>query len=88
MFDIEKNLKNILSELKIDFGMFGIKSELEAEGADFEDILYLKKLSDEVKTNLIVKIGGCEAINDLIQLKQIQFFVNNLEEIMQKLNNI
>ena len=25
---------------------------------------------------------------DLIQLKQIQFFVNNLEEIMQKLNNI
>ena len=70
MSELIDKIKNSLIELKSDYGMLGIKSELETEGADFEDIRILKSLADSIGTDLVVKIGGCEAVNDLIQLKQ------------------
>jgi 4-hydroxy-2-oxoheptanedioate aldolase len=63
-----KSQVNLLKQLKIlkkNFGLVGIKVETEAEGASHEDIKYLLYLSRIAQTKIFVKIGGCEANNDI-----------------------
>ena len=42
-----------------------IKQSLEDEGASFQDISLMRKISKKLKLKLNVKIGGCEAKNDI-----------------------
>ena len=55
-----KQIKN----LKI-FGAVAIKQSLEDEGASFEEVIFAKKISKKNNLKLNVKIGGCEAKNDI-----------------------
>ena len=57
-------LINILNQLK-NFGACGIKTSFEDEGANFKDILVLRKLCNDLDIKLIIKIGGAEAITDI-----------------------
>ena len=52
--------------------MTGIKQSLEDEGASFNDIKIMKKITSAAKVDLNVKIGGCEAKNDIFFRKKIK----------------
>ena len=52
--------------------MTGIKQSLEDEGASFNDIKIMKKITSVAKVDLNVKIGGCEAKNDIFICKKIK----------------
>ena len=52
--------------------MTGIKQSLEDEGASFNDIKIMKKITSAAKVDLNVKIGGCEAKNDIFFCKKIK----------------
>lgn len=63
-----KSEVNLLKSLKIlvkTFKIEGIKSEFEAEGSNCENIYKLKSFTNLIGTELHVKIGGVEAINDI-----------------------
>lgn len=68
---MENQLLKILKELKKEFNIAAIKTEFESEGAVVEEVLLQKEISTNSETDLVVKIGGCEAINDLYTIKQI-----------------
>ena len=61
----ENSLFKSLKKLKKSFKIEGIKSEFEAEGSNNENIIKLRSLANLVGTQLHVKIGGVEAINDI-----------------------
>ena len=65
-----KNLLNQLQKIKR-LGVIGIKQSLEDEGSSFEDLKIIKVLTKKKALKLNVKIGGCEAKNDI-------FFCTNL----------
>lgn len=53
------------------FGFFGLKRSFEDEGASLEVIKKTKILARNNKLKISLKIGGCEAITDLINAKNI-----------------
>ena len=55
---------NQLKELK-KLGATGIKQSLEDEGAGFNEIILMRKITKQVGLKLNIKIGGCEAKNDI-----------------------
>ena len=64
MLGILKNLKAL--------GVTGVKQSLEDEGSSFEDIVYMREITKKAKVKLNVKIGGCEANNDINFCKNIK----------------
>jgi hypothetical protein len=97
---IENQLKNQLKKLQEEFGIIGIKAEFEAEGSSYDDILRLRNLTTQNNLSLHVKIGGVEAIRDIIDCLEIgvdgiigpmvessfgaKKFVNSLEKLEVK----
>lgn len=71
MHSLEKKVLNILTDLKENHNILGIKAEFEDEGASLEEIFLLKNLARKVNLELTVKIGGCGALNDANQTKNI-----------------
>ena len=67
-------MKKIIIELKKlkKFGMIAVKQSLEDEGATFKDIELMRKITLKAGINLNVKIGGCEAKNDIYFCKLIR----------------
>jgi 4-hydroxy-2-oxoheptanedioate aldolase len=68
---IESQLKDQLKKLQEEFGVIGIKAEFEAEGSSYDDILRLRNLTTQNNLLLHVKIGGVEAIRDIIDCLEI-----------------
>lgn len=64
-------LIELLYDLKQNHHILGLKAEFEDEGASFEEVAELKKLTQEVNLNLTVKISGCGALNDINQVKTL-----------------
>ena len=54
-----------LIELK-KMGAVAVKQSLEDEGASFQDLVIMRKLTKKANLKLNVKVGGCEAINDIL----------------------
>jgi hypothetical protein len=71
MNSTEKKLVQILEDLKENYGVIGIKAEFEAEGTRIEEGIRLKEIISAAGLGLTLKIGGCEAIRDLLESKQI-----------------
>ena len=67
----EKQMLEILSELHASHSVFSVKAEFEAEGTRNDDLLRLFDLVRRSGLSLTIKIGGCEAIRDLIECKQL-----------------
>ena len=61
----KQNSLNILKQMVSSGDVVGIKTSFEDEGALFNDIVMLKNICSQAKTDLILKIGGPEAIRDI-----------------------
>ena len=70
---MKKNMEKLIEELKnlTSLGVVGIKQSFEDEGALSQDILTMKRITEQVGLDLSVKIGGCEAKTDIQFCKSI-----------------
>jgi len=50
----------------------GVKQSLEDEGATFDEISFMRMITKKLGIMHYVKIGGCEAINDILFCKKIK----------------
>lgn len=66
MEKIVEELKNLTS-----LGVVGIKQSFEDEGALPQDILTMRRITEQIGLNLSIKIGGCEAKTDIQFCKSI-----------------
>lgn len=55
----------ILTDLVENYGLVGVKTSFEDEGASFNEVLRLKEICNQSKTKVTLKIGGPEAIRDI-----------------------
>lgn len=67
MIHLIKALKKLKS-----IGVVAIKQSFEDEGASFKDIEIMRLITKAARVNLNVKIGGCEAKNDIFFCKKIK----------------
>lgn len=66
MNKLELQMVNLLKRLKQNSYVCGIKAEFEAEGTRIEEAMRLKDVCAAAGLGLTIKIGGCEAIKDML----------------------
>lgn len=66
MNKLEQNMVSLLVDLKKNYNVTGIKAEFEAEGTRLDEAMRLKDVTSSAGLELNIKIGGCEAIKDML----------------------
>lgn len=71
MNSIEKEMLNLLVDLRENHCAVGVKAEFEEEGASYSEAVLLRSLANIAGLDLTIKIGGCKAIKELFEAKEI-----------------
>ena len=71
MNNFDRQLIELLIDLKENHNVIAVKTEFETEGTSFDEANYLKELTQISNLDLTIKIGGCGALNDILQAKKI-----------------
>ena len=69
MNSTEKKMLDALKALKDNHNVLAVKAEFEAEGSRTDELVMLNEVVFRADMNLIIKIGGCEAVRDLDQCR-------------------
>lgn len=67
----ERKMVALLKELREEYGLVGIKTELEVEGARLDDLFRIKEVTMSAGVPITLKIGGCEAVSDMALAKMV-----------------
>ncbi len=67
----ERKMVDILTDLKENHHVVGVKAEFEAEGTRLEEALRLKEVVMKAELGLTIKVGGCEALRDMHEARTI-----------------
>jgi len=62
---LERDMVQLLRQLKEEFGVFEIKAEFEAEGSGMDEMMRLKDVTTKAGLPIILKLGGVEAVTDI-----------------------
>ena len=68
---LEYEMIDLLKKLKNEYGVFQIKAEYENEGSRQVELMRLKDVVDAAGLQIILKIGGVEAVTDLYEALSI-----------------
>jgi 4-hydroxy-2-oxoheptanedioate aldolase len=71
MNTLENHMLKVLKDLKDNHHVVGVKAEFEAEGTRIEEALRLKEVVTRAGLELTIKIGGCEAVKDMYDVRAI-----------------
>ena len=71
MNSLEKRMVEVLTDLRENHHVIGVKAEFEAEGTRLEEALRLKEVITKAGLDLTIKIGGCEALKDIYDARSI-----------------
>jgi 4-hydroxy-2-oxoheptanedioate aldolase len=71
MNSIERKMVRLLQDLRENHHVVGVKAEFEAEGTRLEEALRLKEVVMAAGLQLTLKVGGCEAVRDMYEARNI-----------------